>query len=44
MRIEFGAYVQTHEAHSNDMEARTIGAIFSVHWETNKEATIFYCL
>jgi hypothetical protein len=27
VRIEFGAYAQTHEEHSNDMEARTTGAI-----------------
>ena len=26
-RIECGAYAQTHEEHSNDMGARTIGAI-----------------
>jgi len=26
-RLEFGAYVQTHESHSNDMNPRTIGAI-----------------
>jgi hypothetical protein len=25
--MEFGAYAQTHEEHSNDMEARTTGAI-----------------
>jgi len=25
--MEFGAFVQTHEAHNNDMEARTIGTI-----------------
>ncbi len=27
MRTEFGAYVQTHEEHSNDLELHTIGAI-----------------
>jgi hypothetical protein len=27
VRLEFGAYVQTHEKHTNDMEARTTGAI-----------------
>ena len=27
VRLEFGEYVQTHEKHSNDMQARTIGAI-----------------
>ncbi len=27
VRLEFGAYVQTHEEHNNDMEPRTIGAI-----------------
>jgi hypothetical protein len=26
-RLEFGAYVQTHEAHGNNMSPRTIGAI-----------------
>ena len=26
VRIEFGANVQTHEKHTNDMTARTIGA------------------
>eukprot|EP00980_Cylindrotheca_fusiformis_P017025 scaffold5210_cov106-Cylindrotheca_fusiformis.AAC.2 len=27
VRLEFGAYVQTHEEHSNDMRERTTGAI-----------------
>lgn len=27
VRLEFGAYVQTHEQHTNDMKARTTGAI-----------------
>jgi hypothetical protein len=27
VRTEFGGYVQTHEQHSNDMNARTLGAI-----------------
>jgi hypothetical protein len=27
VRLEFGAYAQTHEQHTNDMEARTTGAI-----------------
>jgi hypothetical protein len=27
VRLEFGAYVQTHEDHTNDMQPRTIGAI-----------------
>ena len=27
VRLEFGVYVQTHEAHTNDMQPRTIGAI-----------------
>jgi len=27
VRTEFGAYVQTHEEHSNDLKAHTIGAI-----------------
>ncbi|CAJ1950718.1 unnamed protein product [Cylindrotheca closterium] len=27
VRTEFGAYVQTHEEHSNDMRSRTLGAI-----------------
>ena len=27
VRLEFGAYAQTHEEHSNDMQRRTIGAI-----------------
>jgi hypothetical protein len=27
VRLEFGAYVQTHEEHTNGMEARTVGAI-----------------
>ena len=27
VRIPFGAYVQTHESHSNDMSQRTMGAI-----------------
>jgi hypothetical protein len=27
IRIEFGAYVQTHEKHINGMESRTIGAV-----------------
>ena len=27
MKLEFGAYAQTHEAHDNDMRPRTIGAI-----------------
>ncbi|CAJ1945436.1 unnamed protein product [Cylindrotheca closterium] len=27
VRTKFGAYVQTHEEHSNDMRARTLGAI-----------------
>ena len=27
VRLEFGAYVQTHEDHNNDMQRRTVGAI-----------------
>ena len=27
VRLEFGSYVQTHEEHTNDMKARTLGAI-----------------
>ncbi|KAG7373144.1 hypothetical protein IV203_033868 [Nitzschia inconspicua] len=27
VRLEFGSYVQTHEAHTNDMRQRTLGAI-----------------
>jgi len=27
VKMEFGAFIQMHEAHTNDMEARTIGAI-----------------
>ncbi|KAG7371806.1 hypothetical protein IV203_017948 [Nitzschia inconspicua] len=27
VRLEFGSYVQTHEAHTNEMRQRTLGAI-----------------
>ena len=27
VRLEFGAYVQTHEEHNNNMSDRTVGAI-----------------